>query len=211
MSDREFARGTILRRVVAGELTIREATPLLRVSYRQAKRLVQRFRAGGRKGLVHRCPRTTPASPCRPQVSSITIGRAIPAAWQTPMCSASRRRASWATITWCSIRIGRCSSSAARGGECRRRAKSSCAKCATARFASYTSPGMAASACCAGRRPCRARFAPSRLPRRCRAPSHRVRRAPRSPRRIIRGAGNTNAGWNKRSNDGHGGTQPPLD
>jgi hypothetical protein len=124
-------------------LTIREATPLLRVSYRQAKRLVQRFRAGGRKGLVHRCPRTTPASPCRPQVSSITIGRAIPAAWQTPMCSASRRRASWATITWCSIRIGRCSSSAARGGECRRRAKSSCAKCATARFASYTSPGMA--------------------------------------------------------------------
>jgi transposase len=68
-----------------------------------------------------------------------------------------------------------------------------------------------ASACCAGRRPCRARFAPSRLPRRCRAPSHRVRRAPRSPRRIIRGAGNTNAGWNKRSNDGHGGTQPPLD
>jgi transposase len=54
MSDREFARGTILRRVVAGELTIREATPLLRVSYRQAKRLVQRFRASGRKGLVHR-------------------------------------------------------------------------------------------------------------------------------------------------------------
>ena len=41
MSDREFTRGAILRRVVAGELTIREATPLLRVSYRQAKRLVR--------------------------------------------------------------------------------------------------------------------------------------------------------------------------
>lgn len=54
MSDREFARAAVLRRVIAGELTIKEATPLLRVSYRQAKRLAQRFRAGGRKGLVHR-------------------------------------------------------------------------------------------------------------------------------------------------------------
>lgn len=54
MSDREFARAAVLRRVVAGELTIKEATPLLRVSYRQAKRLVQRFRAEGRRGLVHR-------------------------------------------------------------------------------------------------------------------------------------------------------------
>jgi len=54
MSDREFARAAVLRRVIAGEWTIHEATPLLRVSYRQAKRLVQRFRAEGRKGLVHR-------------------------------------------------------------------------------------------------------------------------------------------------------------
>jgi transposase len=54
MSDREFTRGAILRRVVAGELTITEATPLLGVGYRQAKRLVRRFRAEGRKGLVHR-------------------------------------------------------------------------------------------------------------------------------------------------------------
>lgn len=54
MSDREFARAAVLRRVVAGDLSIQEATPLLRVSYRQAKRLAQRFRADGRKGLVHR-------------------------------------------------------------------------------------------------------------------------------------------------------------
>src|SRR5205085_4605364 len=54
MSDREFARAAVLRRVIAGDLSIKDATPLLRVSYRQAKRLVQRFRAGGRKGLVHR-------------------------------------------------------------------------------------------------------------------------------------------------------------
>jgi transposase len=53
MSDREFARAAVLRRVVAGEVTIREATPLLGVTYRHAKRLVQRYRASGRKGLVH--------------------------------------------------------------------------------------------------------------------------------------------------------------
>ena len=54
MSDREFARAAVLRRVIAGELSIKDATPLLHVSYRQAKRLVQRFRTAGRKGLVHR-------------------------------------------------------------------------------------------------------------------------------------------------------------
>lgn len=54
MSDREFRRAAILRRVATGEMTIRDATPLLGVSYRQAKRLAARFRAGGRKALVHR-------------------------------------------------------------------------------------------------------------------------------------------------------------
>lgn len=54
MSDREFARAAVLRRVIAGDLSIMDATPLLGVSYRQAKRLVQRYRAEGRKGLVHR-------------------------------------------------------------------------------------------------------------------------------------------------------------
>jgi len=54
MSDREFVRAAVLRRVIAGELSVREATPLLGVSYRQAKRLVTRYRVHGRKGLVHR-------------------------------------------------------------------------------------------------------------------------------------------------------------
>jgi hypothetical protein len=53
MSHREFVRAAVLRRVVKGELSIQDATPLLEVSYRQAKRLVQRFRARGVKGLVH--------------------------------------------------------------------------------------------------------------------------------------------------------------
>lgn len=54
MSAREFERGAVLRRVLAGEMSIREATPLLAVSYRHAKRLVARFRADGAKGLPHR-------------------------------------------------------------------------------------------------------------------------------------------------------------
>lgn len=54
MSDREFARAAILRRVIGGEVSLIEVTALLHVSYRQAKRLLQRFRAEGRRGLVHR-------------------------------------------------------------------------------------------------------------------------------------------------------------
>lgn len=53
MSDREFTRAAVLRRVITGDVTIREATPLLGVCYRQAKRLAARFRRGGRKALVH--------------------------------------------------------------------------------------------------------------------------------------------------------------
>ena len=54
MSAREFERGTVLRRVVAGEMSIREAVPLLAVSYRHARRLVARFRVHGARGLGHR-------------------------------------------------------------------------------------------------------------------------------------------------------------
>ena len=53
MRAREFERGTVLRRVCQGELSIRDATPLLGVSYRHAKRLVARFRRQGAKGVVH--------------------------------------------------------------------------------------------------------------------------------------------------------------
>lgn len=67
MSDREFTRAAVLRRVIAGEMTIKESTALLGVSYRQAKRLAARFRERGRKGLVHgnhgrRSNRSVPAS-----------------------------------------------------------------------------------------------------------------------------------------------------
>lgn len=54
MSRKEFERGVVLGRVERAELTLRDAAALLGISYRQAKRLYQRYRAEGPPGLVHR-------------------------------------------------------------------------------------------------------------------------------------------------------------
>jgi transposase len=53
MSARELTRVGVLARVKAGTLTVRSAAVLLGVGYRQAKRLVRRYRAAGAKGLRH--------------------------------------------------------------------------------------------------------------------------------------------------------------
>ena len=54
MSARELTRVEVLARVKAGALTVKSAAVLLHVGYRQAKRLVRRYRAEGAKGLKHR-------------------------------------------------------------------------------------------------------------------------------------------------------------
>ena len=54
MSARELTRVEVLARVKAGALSVKSAAVLLYVSYRQAKRLVRRYRAEGAKGLKHR-------------------------------------------------------------------------------------------------------------------------------------------------------------
>jgi len=54
MSEEEIRRAGVLRRVKAGELKQGEAAEMLGLSYRQAKRMYQRFVAEGAKGLVHR-------------------------------------------------------------------------------------------------------------------------------------------------------------
>src|SRR3989304_8696945 len=51
MSARELTRVEVLARVKAGALSVKSAAVLRHVSYRQAKRLVRRYRAGGAKGL----------------------------------------------------------------------------------------------------------------------------------------------------------------
>jgi transposase len=53
LSKRELQRGGVLARVKAGELRVKDAAELLRVSYRQAKRLWKRYRTGGTASLKH--------------------------------------------------------------------------------------------------------------------------------------------------------------
>ncbi len=53
MSRREFDRSAIMARVVSGSISLTEATPLLCISYRQAKRLYARYKARGASGLIH--------------------------------------------------------------------------------------------------------------------------------------------------------------
>jgi transposase len=54
MSEEEVRRAGVLKRVKGGELTQVEAADMLRVSYRQLKRMYVRYRESGPKGLVHR-------------------------------------------------------------------------------------------------------------------------------------------------------------
>jgi hypothetical protein len=53
MSDREFRRAEVLRRVLKSDLSLVDAAVLLDMSYRQVQRLLTRMRERGRKGLVH--------------------------------------------------------------------------------------------------------------------------------------------------------------
>jgi len=54
LSHRETHRAKVLERVAAGVLTLRQASVLLGVSYRQARRLKKRYAAGGAAALAHR-------------------------------------------------------------------------------------------------------------------------------------------------------------
>jgi transposase len=54
MSTRELKRAGVLARVKAKTLTLRAAAELMEVSYRQAKRLLRRYRRQGAAGLKHR-------------------------------------------------------------------------------------------------------------------------------------------------------------
>jgi transposase len=54
MSERELGRVEVLARVKSRELRVVDAAVLLRLSYRQTKRLRKRYREGGAAGLKHR-------------------------------------------------------------------------------------------------------------------------------------------------------------
>jgi hypothetical protein len=53
LSKKELRRAGILARVKAGELRVIDAGELMRVSYRQAKRLWKRYQSGGAAKLKH--------------------------------------------------------------------------------------------------------------------------------------------------------------
>jgi transposase len=53
MSERELRRGEVLNRVKRGELKLVEGAERLELSYRQAKRLYQRYKQGGTAALKH--------------------------------------------------------------------------------------------------------------------------------------------------------------
>jgi transposase len=54
MSKRELGKVEVLARVKSGDLRVVDAAALLRVSYRQAKRLWKRYREEGAAGMKHR-------------------------------------------------------------------------------------------------------------------------------------------------------------
>ena len=54
MGQKDLLRSRVLGMVMEGHMTLREASVKLKVSYRQAKRLIARYRAQGEAGLVHR-------------------------------------------------------------------------------------------------------------------------------------------------------------
>src|SRR5258708_39211834 len=54
MSTRELRRAEVLARVKSETLRLVDAAKILEVSYRQGKRLWQRYREEGAKGLQHR-------------------------------------------------------------------------------------------------------------------------------------------------------------
>jgi hypothetical protein len=53
LSKRELQRGGVLARVKAGELRLKHGAELMRISYRQAKRLWKRYQTGGAEALKH--------------------------------------------------------------------------------------------------------------------------------------------------------------
>ena len=54
MSEKERKRLAVMSRVKEGEMTIREGSEVLGISYRQARRIHRRYLDGGDEGLVHR-------------------------------------------------------------------------------------------------------------------------------------------------------------
>jgi transposase len=67
LSQREVQRIQVLEQVIRGALSLKSATELMKVCYRQAKRLLARYRGDGPKGLSHRRRGRRPANAIGPE------------------------------------------------------------------------------------------------------------------------------------------------
>ena len=54
MSQRERSRLVMMARVSEEAMTIKEASEVIGVSYRQSRRIYKRYREEGDKGVIHR-------------------------------------------------------------------------------------------------------------------------------------------------------------
>src|SRR5512134_4021468 len=54
MSSKELRRKTVMDEVAGGRRKLRSAAEVLQISYRQCRRVYQRYRQQGDQGLIHR-------------------------------------------------------------------------------------------------------------------------------------------------------------
>jgi len=94
MSKRELGRVEVLARVKSGELRVVDAAGLMRVGYRQGKRLGKRYREEGAAGLKHRSAgRRSPrayAEKFRRQVLGL-VERSTAGRWESDLVRHSQR------------------------------------------------------------------------------------------------------------------------
>jgi transposase len=53
MGSKDLVRGKVMEMVLQGQKSLGEAAIVLKVSYRQAKRIYRRYRTEGEAGLIH--------------------------------------------------------------------------------------------------------------------------------------------------------------
>jgi dUTPase len=77
MSKRELGRVEVLARVRGKQLGVVDAARLMRVSYRQAKRLWKRYREEGAAGLKHRSAETNELHPTQTKTQKEHISNEV--------------------------------------------------------------------------------------------------------------------------------------
>src|SRR6185295_1128592 len=86
MSTKERRRVSVMGRVTAGTLSLRDGARLLGVSYRQMKRIAGRYRREGAAGLTHRSV-GRPSNRARPSAQRETVLALVREKYSGTTCS----------------------------------------------------------------------------------------------------------------------------